>query len=192
MKSRIQPPAPLSTSTPTPASEVDFDDTIARNRALASPDPTKVPTAPSAYRPTDPDVRNRRLRRLAAELRSEAGDALREAAKRDLKADLGKHAPDPTRAPALLERMTLSGQFVTAVQTLLAYAREVDQIAMSDVLIFLEAENKELVHALQHEPALAANYTELQKLFASRAGAIAEGMARAKDEAAAAEKPQPK
>lgn len=61
---------------------------------------------------------------------------------------------------------------------------------MSDVLIFLEAENKELVHALDHEPALAAHSTALQHLFAARAGAIIEGMARAKDEATA-EKSQP-
>ena len=120
MPSKIKTPASPSPS----ASEADFDDTIARNRALASPDPSKVPTPPTAYRATDPDIRNRRLRRLAAELRAEAADALREAAKRDLKADLGKHAPDPTRAPALLERMTSTGRFVTAVQTLLAYARE--------------------------------------------------------------------
>jgi hypothetical protein len=179
----LTPPSPL-------VSEADFDDTIARNRALALLDPATVPTPPTAYRPTDPDVRNRRLRRLSSELRAEAGEALREAAKRDLAADLGKYAPDPARAPALLERMTTTGQFVTAVQTLLAYARELDQIAMSDVLVFLEAENKQLVHSLQHEPALAPRYTALQQLFASRAGAIAEGMARAKDEAAA-EKPQP-
>lgn len=49
----------------------------------------------------------------------------------------------------------------------------------------------ELVHALDHEPALATSYTEIQKLFASRADAVAEGMARAKNEAAAADKPQP-
>ena len=187
--SKIKDPAPQSPSVL--VSEADFDDTIARNRALPSPDAAKVPVPPSAYRPTDPEVRKRRLRRLSAELRSEAGDALREATKRDLKADLGKHAPDPTRAPALLERMTASGQFVAAVQSLLAYAREIDQIAMSDVLIFLEAENKELVHALDHEPALAARYTALQQLFTARAGAIAEGMARAKD-GAVAEKAPPK
>ncbi len=191
MPSKIADPAPQSPSPSSQASEADFDDTIARNRSLASPDAAKVPVPPSAYRPTDPDVRRRRLRRLAAELRSEAGDALREAAKRDIKADLGKHAPDPARAPALLERMTSTGEFVNAVQTLLAYAREVDQIAMSDVLIFLEAANKELVHALDHEPALATRYAALQQLFAARAGAIAEGMARAKDEAAA-EKTPPK
>jgi hypothetical protein len=189
MPSKIKAPTPQPPSPAPHSAEADFDDTIARNRALPSPDAAKVPVPPSAYRPTDPEVRKRRLRRLSAELRSEAGDALREATKRDLKADLGKHAPDPTRAPALLERMTASGQFVAAVQSLLAYAREIDQIAMSDVLIFLEAENKELVHALDHEPALASRYTALQQVFASRAGAIAEGMARAKEEAAAEKSP---
>ncbi|MEP7127107.1 MAG: hypothetical protein ABJE95_39605 [Byssovorax sp.] len=87
--------------------------------------------------------------------------------------------------------MITSGQLVTAVQTLLAYAKEVDQIAMSDVLVFLESENKELTHTLHHEPSLATGFAAVQKLFTSRGAAIADGMAQAKDEAAAA-KPPPK
>jgi hypothetical protein len=174
-----------------PVPEADFDDTIAHNRALAVLDPAHVPRPPKAYRATDPDTRKRRLRRLAAELRSEAGDALREAQKRDIKHDLGKYAPDPAKAPALLDRITATGELVNAAQTLLDYAKEIDQIALSDTLVFLEAENKQLVHALDHEPGLATSYPALIKLFAARGDAIAEGIARAKDEAAAAQ-PQKK
>jgi hypothetical protein len=174
-----------------PAPEADFDDTIAKNRALPILDPAHVPRPPKGYHATDPETRGKRLRRLAGELRSEAGDALREASKRDLKHDLGKFAPDPARAAGLLERITTSGDLVNAAQTLLSYAKEIDQIAMSDTLVFLETENKQLTNALEHEPGLATSYPALAKLFSARADAIVEGIARAKDEAAAAQ-PQKK
>lgn len=176
---------PKAVKTTQPVPEADFDDTIANNRAIEVLNPEDIPRPPAGYRPTNPDTRNRRLRRLASELRAEGMEALREAGERDLKAELGRYAPDPARAPALLARVAKTGKLVTAVQALLAYARELDQIAMSDVLVFLEAENKELAHAVEHEPALANNYVALQTLFAARASAIAEGMARSKEETAA-------
>ena len=166
------------------APEADFDDTIAHNRAVPILDAGKVPRPPKEYRATDPDTRTRRLRRVAADHRSEAADALREAGGRDMTADLGRHAPDSKRAPVLLERLTQTGALVTAAQALLTYAREMDQIALSDAFVFLEKANKELVHTLDHEPNLAIHYAALQKLFAARSDAIAEGMARAKDQAA--------
>lgn len=47
------------------------------------------------------------------------------------------------------------------------------------MLRFLEAEHKQFAHAVEHEPALAEQYSALTTLFESRAGAIAEGIARA-------------
>jgi hypothetical protein len=129
--------------------EADFDDTIAHNRGLKLLEPTAVPHTPSGYRPTDPDRRLRRLRRLSGELRSEARDALREAGGRDLQAELGRFAPDPKRASALVERLGTTGDLVARAQALLDYAKENDQIAMSDALIFL--------NALEHDGALAAH-----------------------------------
>jgi len=168
--------------------EADFDDTIAHNRALKLLDLKAVPDPPKGYRPTDPDTRNRRLRRLAGDLRSEAMDALREGGGRDLQGELGKYAPDPKRAASIIERLSQSEKLVAAAQALLNYAREVDQIAMSDALVFLEAENKQFAHAVEHESALDARYPALKKLFAFRAGAIAEGIARSKSAEGAAAK----
>jgi hypothetical protein len=161
--------------------EADFDDTIARNRALPLLDPATVPRPPADYRPTDPEMANRRIRRLAAEHRSEACDALREAMDRDLREDLGKHAPDPKRAPALLERLIRSEQLVIDTQRLVAYAREMDRLALSDAYLFLNAEKDLLEGLLKHEPELESRYPKLQKLFAARSGAIVEGMIRAKE-----------
>lgn len=186
VKASKQSPQPEAAPAHTP--EADFDDTIAHNRALKILDPNAVPEPPKGYRPTDPEIRNRRLRRLAGDLRSEAMDALREGGGRDLQAELGKYAPDPKRAGPIVERLVQSEQLVAAAQTLLNYAREVDQIAMSDALVFLEAENKHFAHAVEHEPALDARYPALKRLFAFRAGAISEGIARSKSADAAAAK----
>jgi hypothetical protein len=175
---------PTATPAQIPVAEADFDDTIAQNRALPILDPASVPRSPPGFRLTDPDKRNRRLRKLAAENRAEAVIALEEASQRDLKADLGKYAPSPTQAQPLAERLVQTGELVAVAQSLLAYAREVEQIALSDALIFLEAEHKQLEHAVEHEPALADRYRALGVLFAARKDAIVEGLARAAKEAA--------
>lgn len=171
---------PNNKKNPVYTPEADFNDTIAHNRALDILKPAAVPRPPQGYRPTDADVRGRRLRRLSADLRSEAITALHEAAGRDLKGELGRFAPEPSRAKAVAERLLSTGDLVARAQELLDYAKEVDQIAMSDALVLLEAENKQLENALDHEPALAGNYRALTALFAARSVAIAEGIARAK------------
>ena len=170
-----------------PAPEADFDDTIARNRSLPLLDAQAVPHPPRGYRPTDPDVRRARLRRFAGDLRSESMDALREAAGRDLQLELGRFAPDPQRAAALVERLTITGEGVARAEALLAYEREIDQIALSDAFLLLDSENKQYANAVEHDPSLLAHYRALVKLFESRSVAIAEGMARAKS----AETPTP-
>jgi hypothetical protein len=166
--------------------EADFNDTIAKNRGLKLLDPAAVPHPPTGFRPTDPVERQRRIRWLSSELRSEAMDALREGGQRDLKAELGRFAPDPQRAMMLADRVRDSGEMVARAEALLAYAKEVDQIGMSDALIFLEAEQKQYLNAVEHDAGLAAHYRALVKLFEMRSGAIAEGIARAKNGEAAA------
>lgn len=161
-------------------SEAYFNDTIARNRAIALLDLAAVPHVPTEYKPTDPVERTRRFRWLSTDLRAEATLALREAAQHDLKAELGRFAPAPERATAIADRVDHTGEMVARAETLLAYAREVDQIAMSDALMFLEAEQKQYVNAVQEEPGLVKNYRALARLFEMRSGAIAEGIARAK------------
>jgi hypothetical protein len=160
--------------------EADFNDTIASNRGLKLLDPSTVPLPPHGYRSTDPDERARRIRRLSYELRSEATEALREAGGRDLQAELGQFAPDPKRAATLVTRITTTGELVARAQALLDYARESDQIAMSDALVFLEAERKQYENALEHDASLSASYRALVTLFGMRSGAIADGIARAR------------
>lgn len=161
-------------------SESDFNDTIANNRGLELLDLANVPHLPEGFRPTDQTERGRRIRWLSSDLKAEAIDALTEAGKRDLRADLGPFAPDPRRAVVVADRVEHSGEIVARATALLAYAKEVHQIAMSDALVFLEAEQKQYLNAVEHKAGLAAHYRALVKLFEMRSGAIAEGIARSK------------
>ncbi len=160
--------------------EADFNDTIARNRGLDLLDLGAVPHPPTGFRPTDSVERMRRIRWLSNDLRSEAIDALREGGKRDLQTELGRFAPDPQRAMVLADRVGHSGEIVARAEALLAYAKEVDQIGMSDALVFLETEQKQYLNAVEYDAGLAAHYRALVKLFEMRSGAITEGIARAK------------
>ena len=182
----VPSPASIASLAENPAPEADFDDTIAHNRSLPLLDTQALPHPPRGYRPTDPDVRRTRLRRFAGDLRSESMDALREAAGRDLRTELGRFAPEPQRAAALVERLTNTGEAVARAEALLAYTREVDQIALSDAFLLLELENKQYSNAVEHDPSLLAHYRSLVKLFEARSTAIADGMARAKSADAAA------
>jgi hypothetical protein len=168
--------APLATSSV--GGEADFDDTIAKNRALPLLDPDLIPARPHGFTLTDPKVRLRRLRRLADEHRAEGHDALVEASKVDLRAVLGKRAPDPKRATGLAERMKQSAALVARAERLLQYANECDEIVLSDALVFLQAVNKEYAHEVTHDPNVAEHFTALAKLFEARSTAISEGMAR--------------
>ena len=161
-------------------SEADFKDTIANNRGLALMDLASVPHLPEAFRPTDQAERSRRIRWLSMELKAEAIAALSEAGKRDLKAELGPFAPDPQRAVMIGDRVEHSAEVLARAEALLGYAKEVHQIAMSDALSFLEAEQKQYLNAVEHKNGLAAHYRALVKLFEMRSGAIAEGIARSK------------
>ena len=166
-------------------SEADFDDTIAKNRALPLLHPDLIPARPHGFAPTDPKVRLRRLRRLADEHRAEGHDALVEASKVDLRGILGKRAPDPRRAAALAERMAQSAALVARAERLLQYANESDEIALSDALVFLEAANREYAHEVTHDPNVAEHFPALVKLFEARSTAISEGIARKNAENAA-------
>jgi hypothetical protein len=183
------PKAPAHAAAPAEsyASEADFDDTIAQNRALPILDPGTLPARPPGFKPTDPDTRNRRLRRLADDHRAEGLAALQEASARDLQALLGKHAPDPKRAAVLAERMAQSETLLARAERLLEYAQEIDEIVRSDALVFLEVENKKYTQAAEDEPNLADQFSALIKLFEARSAAIAEGIARAKKASAPAD-----
>jgi len=163
---------------PSLISEADFNDTIARNRAMSMIDPNRIPPTPEGFVATDSTIRVRRLRRLSDEHRSEAHDALVEASKLDLTAVLGKRAPDSARALTLAERMSQSGMVAARAERLARYANEMDEIALNDALVFLEALFSEYEHEAKHDPNVAQHFPAMIRLFESRSAAIAKGIAR--------------
>lgn len=70
---------------------------------------------------------------------------------------------------------------MNAAQALLIYAKEMEQIALSDAVVFLEAENKQLQVAIEHEPHLADRYSALLAFFDGRNSAIVDGIARSNE-----------
>jgi hypothetical protein len=159
-----------------------FDDTITRNRACALPSSADVPKPAPGYRPTDPKMRSRRLRKLPFALRAESVLALQQLAARgaDLKKELGPYAPDPKHCADTAARLAATSALVTAAQNLLRFAKEVDQIAGSDAYQVLHSTNKLLEPALSHNPDLAQTYAAVGAVFKSIGDAVRTGQAESK------------
>ncbi|HLH27728.1 MAG TPA: hypothetical protein VKW77_02355 [Acidimicrobiales bacterium] len=172
-----------------PASQAALDDTIAVNRTVDVVAANTVPGPAAGFRPTDAETRKRQLRRIAETLVSEAMDAGREANENAhrMKDDLGKHAPDGRHAGALVARLEQIQSGRRRAETLVGYYQEIEEIALSDLEVFLVAENREFEHAVSHEPQLADVYPLLVKYFAAKAAAISEGKRSARQTAATIE-----
>jgi hypothetical protein len=84
-------------------------------------------------------------------------------------------------AARLARRITTLSAGVGAASRLLNYLEELDEIALSDAMLYLENLNKEYEHAVPLKPSLATNYEQLTRFFSSRGEAISEGLADAED-----------
>jgi hypothetical protein len=177
-----KPVAPIPVPAAIPPAEVGPEDTIAYNRACSPILATSIPEVPAGYRATIIDQRRRMLRLLALELRAEAILALEELTfnASTLKQDLGELAPDPAPAKVLFSRVQEIGKSIAAQEALLQFHREIEDIAMSDAVVLLEAAYKEYQHRVDRVPQLAQRYSALERFFTFRSAAIAEGIARAK------------
>lgn len=174
--------APIPATTASPPAEVGPEDTIAYNRACSPISATSIPAVPTGYRPTDVDQRRRVVRLLASDLQAEAILALEEitANASTLKQDLGELGPDPAPAKVLFSRIQDIGKTIAAQEALLQFHREIEDIALSDAVVLLEAAYKEYQHRVDRVPQLAQRYSSLERFFRFRSAAITEGMARAK------------
>jgi hypothetical protein len=186
MPKKISKKTISSSQSASSASEADFNDTIARNRALPILSPDLVPAPPAGFVGTDGSIRARRLRRLSDELRAEARDALIEVSQLDLAQLLGRRAPDASRGAVLAERMAQSAMLTARAERLVRYCHEVDEIVLNDALVFLQAVQGEYEHEAAHDQSIAAQFPALIRLFEARSAAIAKGIARSAAEQAAA------
>jgi hypothetical protein len=188
MRTAKKAPKTDTTAAPTPAAaasppaEVGPEDTIAYNRACSPVLADAIPAVPAGYRSTAIEQRRRVLRVLASDLEAEAILALEEITSKGaaLKQDLGELAPDPTRASMLFTRLQQVGKSIAAQEALLQFHREIEDIALSDAMVLLEAAYKEYQHRLDRVPQLAQRYAALERFFRGRSAAIAHGIARAK------------
>ncbi len=162
--------------------EASIDDQLAIHRGLPPTEASDIPEPPDDFKPTEVLVRNRRLRRVADKSRPQLLLALNEASARgaDLAKDLGQYTPPAENAAQLARRISSLSAGVSAASRLLNYLEELDEIALSDAVLYLESLNKEYEHAVSHKPSLATNYEQLGRFFSSRGEAISEGLAQAR------------
>lgn len=174
---------PPKTAPVQPAIE-DSLDPLAGNRKVPVPLAKNIPPPGLGYVPLSLD-RRQRLRKLADDLRSEALGALAQiTANHDrFRADLGELVPDAALAAPLTERLLAVGESVAGAEALLQFVRDMEMIAVNDVIEYLEAVNDELQHRLPKRPQLATAYSKLKTLFEMRSAAMAEGRARARKSA---------
>lgn len=186
MSTAKKAPKTNTTVSPSPAAsppaEVGPEDTIAYNRACSPIPAAAIPVVSAGYRPTEHDSRRRVLRLLASDLKAEAILALKEISKNGatLRQDLGEFAPDPASTDALLTRVEEIDSSIAAQEALLHFHHEIEDIALSDTVVLLEAAYKEYQHRADRVPQLAQRYAALDRFFRARSAAISEGMARSK------------
>lgn len=183
-KHKNQPQQPsISGDTSAPATltaEAGLTDTIARNR-VCSPVPAQaIPVAPDGYQPTDIEQRRRALRLVARDQEAEVMSALDEIAANEanFKQDLGDLAPDAAPAKKLASRLLATRTTLAALESLVRFHRELEDIALSDALLLIEATHREYTHRVDRMPQLALRYPALVRFFAGRSATIADGIAR--------------
>lgn len=162
--------------------EAALDDTLARTRALPLTQRDSIPRLPAGYQPTEPEVRNKRLRKMPRQLTAEAHAALRALARRGehMRGDLGEFAPDARLAQQLARDIEEAAATKSLVMAQLAYLEEKEDLLLSDGMVLLEHAHKDYEYRVQRVPQIAEHYRELAEFIAARNKAISEGIARAK------------
>ena len=166
-------------------------DTVAKNRTVAFATADQFPRLPAGYQATRVEERRRRLRPIPQSLVAEGLRALRELSGlgEELAKDFGEFAPDISTAPALAARIEALEAAVVTQQALLDAYREIEDIALTDAVEILESVHEEYDHRVKKVPSLATKYSMLAAFFQARSDAISKGMARSRDEGAAAGSP---
>jgi len=174
--------SPRPAAAESPRAEVGPEDTIAFNRACPPVPASSIPAVSAGYRYTEYEQRRRVLRLLATGLKAEAVLALEELNQNGatITQDLGEFAPDPVSSKIVLTRVQAIEKSIAAQEALLDFHHEIEDIALSDTVVLLEAAYKEYQHRVARVPQLAQRYAALDRFFRARSAAISEGIARAK------------
>lgn len=180
MTTSHRPPKPA----PVQPSIEDSLDRLTVNRRVAIPLAKSIPSPGPGYVPLSSEGKQR-LRKIADDLRSEAHGALAQiTANHDrFRPDLGELVPDAALAAPLAARLIAVEEAMTNAEALIQFMRDMEMIAVNDVIEYLEAVNDELQHRLPKRPQLATAYSKLRTLFEMRSSAMSEGRVRARKNA---------
>ena len=176
--------APGSGTKGPPVAKAAINDILAVNRTVELMPISSLPGTPDHYAPTDPDVRRKMLRFVDDSQRSELVEGLREIVKvgwTQLKLDLGD-VPDAAEADALADRIVAVADILNALQPLVNCYNELEMIALSDGVLFLDTIWNEYEHFVVKKPQIAARYKKLVTFYQQKSAKIVEGKTRAKAE----------
>ena len=159
-------------------------DSLLENRRLPVVPVASIPKVPAGFAPTPHDERGRRLTRPAEALRAEIIAALSEVIGRQAtyRHELGDVPPDPALAAILHPRLLALHDSREAAEALVAYLRELEELAYSDAADFLQAVDDEIVHRARKNSELTSAYARVLLLSQARSQAVTEGIARARRE----------
>ena len=119
------------------------------------------------------------LQKVAADKESEAKDVLREAVAKgaDLGTILGKHAPDPALATALLAVFDDAVEARRKADLYAAYVANKMMVLENDVALFIAALKREVLHEAEHNADVVQEFPALMKYTGQVGSAISEGLA---------------
>jgi len=119
------------------------------------------------------------LQKVAADKESEAKDVLREAVAKgaDLAAILGKHAPDPALAAAILAVFDDAAEARRKEDLHAAYVATKMMVLENDMALFIAALKREVLHEAEHNADVVKEFPALMKYADQVGSAISEGLA---------------
>lgn len=160
---------------------MDKHDELITSIGLHAIDAAQIPIIPRDYVPLDGSQKSRLLKLVEVQ-RAEVILALDEISLKGpkLKADLGRFAPDATQAHDHKRKLNVTNEAASKAAALVNYTSDVEASVNHDVMTYLLAVRKELLHVVEHDPQLAAEYPKVMALIEQRRDAILEGRARAK------------
>jgi translation initiation factor 2B subunit (eIF-2B alpha/beta/delta family) len=161
--------------------EASPNDTIANNRTIAVVNAKELPRIPSGFRPSTTEVLRNGLRKVEEASISELLGALQVCVQkgRALQEELGKKTPPVEKAEELITRINDLQDTLAIARPLLTYLEELEDIALSDGVIYLESIKRAFDNNAD-DPNLAADYAKVLKFFIARSGKISEGIAAKK------------
>jgi hypothetical protein len=159
------------------------DDRVAAIRGLTPIDATMLPATPKPFQALTGDDQGG-LRKVAKEDEAEIQQALAQIAGRgaELKNDLGKNAPDPERAAALVERLKANRAARTKLASLLSYVEDSNAVALHDAVLLVNEVKLLLEPNLKRDATLEETYSEVLEYSELVGQKISEGRARKRKE----------